>query len=237
MLTKRKVNKLIHKSLGDKLKDFGFESWLFSDGGILFTKKTSHIDYMLGLDVDYSYTDKVVKISGCTPSIRCNKLEEIVTPPLVKHGVYDAGTKVIATRTLYIKAIGDNHAPSKTVSIHTLEDIDMATKDIFELFQVYYHPLFRSLSSNNLSFLYHLVKESNEYQYLWDNLGRQALYKYPAILRLFGDEAYYKEIAQGIAEAERYYKENPKDKDLIKDLNVMLELKEILDQIEPIYTI
>ena len=88
----------------------------------------------------------------------------------------------------------------------------------------------------DLSVLYEYIKDKTEEE-LWDILGQFAPMKKAVILKLCNDSNYQEFMDSYFQKQKEYFDEDPEDIDNIRYYNASKELKQVLDNTEPIYNV
>ena len=88
----------------------------------------------------------------------------------------------------------------------------------------------------DLNVLYEYIKDKTEEE-LWDILGQFAPMKKAVILKLCNDSNYQEFMDSYFQKQKEYFDEDPEDIDNIRYYNASKELKQVLDNTEPIYNV
>ena len=111
-------------------------------------------------------------------------------------------------------------------------------EEVVNIFNLFYKqdalPFFEKWK--DLSVLYEYIKDKTEEE-LWDILGQFAPMKKAVILKLCNDSNYQEFMDSYFQKQKEYFDEDPEDIDNIRYYNASKELKEILDNTEPIYNV
>ena len=111
-------------------------------------------------------------------------------------------------------------------------------EEVVNIFNLFYKeealPFFEKWKDLNV--LYEYIKDKTEEE-LWDILGQFAPMKKAVILKLCNDRNYQGFMDSYFQKQKEYFDEDPEDIDNIRYYNASKELKEILDNTEPIYNV
>ena len=111
-------------------------------------------------------------------------------------------------------------------------------EEVVNIFNLFYKeealPFFEKWKDLNV--LYEYIKDKTEEE-LWDILGQFAPMKKAVILKLCNDSNYQEFMDSYFQKQKEYFDEDPEDIDNIRYYNASKELKEILDNTEPIYNV
>ena len=114
------------------------------------------------------------------------------------------------------------------------ENIDKIADEFITFYKQDALPFFEKWK--DLSVLYEYIKDKTEEE-LWDILGQFAPMKKAVILKLCNDSNYQEFMDSYFQKQKEYFDEDPEDIDNIRYYNASKELKEILDNTEPIYNV
>ena len=114
------------------------------------------------------------------------------------------------------------------------ENIDKIADEFITFYKQDALPFFEKWKDLNV--LYEYIKDKTEEE-LWDILGQFAPMKKAVILKLCNDSNYQEFMDSYFQKQKEYFDEDPEDIDNIRYYNASKELKEILDNTEPIYNV
>ena len=112
------------------------------------------------------------------------------------------------------------------------ENIDKIADEFITFYKQDALPFFEKWK--DLSVLYEYIKDKTEEE-LWDILGQFAPMKKAVILKLCNDSNYQEFMDSYFQKQKEYFDEDPEDIDNIRYYNASKELKQVLDNTEPIY--
>ena len=111
-------------------------------------------------------------------------------------------------------------------------------EEVMNIFNLFYKqdalPFFERWKDLNV--LYEYIKDKTEEE-LWDILGQFAAMKKAVILKLCNDSNYQGFMDSYFQKQKEYFDEDPEDIDNIRYYNASKELKQVLDNTEPIYNV
>ena len=111
-------------------------------------------------------------------------------------------------------------------------------EEVMNIFNLFYKqdalPFFERWKDLNV--LYEYIKDKTEEE-LWDILGQFAPMKKAVILKLCNDSNYQGFMDSYFQKQKEYFDEDPEDIDNIRYYNASKELKQVLDNTEPIYNV
>ena len=111
-------------------------------------------------------------------------------------------------------------------------------EEVINIFNLFYKqdalPFFEKWKDLNV--LYEYIKDKTEEE-LWDILGQFAPMKKAVILKLCNDSNYQGFMDSYFQKQKEYFDEAPEDIDNIRYYNASKELKQVLDNTEPIYNV
>ena len=111
-------------------------------------------------------------------------------------------------------------------------------EEVVNIFNLFYKeealPFFEKWKDLNV--LYEYIKDKTEEE-LWDILGQFAPMKKAVILKLCNDSNYQGFMDSYFQKQKEYFDEDPEDIDNIRYYNASKELKQVLDNTEPIYNL
>ena len=111
-------------------------------------------------------------------------------------------------------------------------------EEVVNIFNLFYKqdalPFFERWKDLNV--LYEYIKDKTEEE-LWDILGQFAPMKKAVILKLCNDSNYQGFMDSYFQKQKEYFDEAPEDIDNIRYYNASKELKQVLDNTEPIYNV
>ena len=112
-------------------------------------------------------------------------------------------------------------------------------EEVVNIFNLFYKeealPFFEKWKDLNV--LYEYIKDKTEREELWDILGQFAPMKKAVILKLCNDSNYQEFMDSYFQKQKEYFDEDPEDIDNIRYYNASKELKQVLDNTEPIYNV
>ena len=114
------------------------------------------------------------------------------------------------------------------------ENIDKIADEFITFYKQDALPFFEKWK--DLSVLYEYIKDKTEEE-LWDILGQFAPMKKAVILKLRNDSNYQGFMDSYFQKQKEYFDEDPEDIDNIRYYNASKELKQVLDNTEPIYNV
>ena len=114
------------------------------------------------------------------------------------------------------------------------ENIDKIADEFITFYKQEALPFFEKWK--DLSVLYEYIKDKTEEE-LWDILGQFAPMKKAVILKLCNDSNYQEFMDSYFQKQKEYFDEDPEDIDNIRYYNASKELKQVLDNTEPIYNV
>ena len=114
------------------------------------------------------------------------------------------------------------------------ENIDKIADEFITFYKQDALPFFEKWK--DLSVLYEYIKDKTEEE-LWDILGQFAPMKKAVILKLCNDSNYQEFMDSYFQKQKEYFDEDPEDIDNIRYYNASKELKQVLDNTEPIYNV
>ena len=171
------------------------------------------------------------KIKGFYYAINFIEMELIIIPILTKN-------------KLFGDVKPENIDESFWVQKNTRYTLSDDGKDISEyeevvnIFNLFYKqdalPFFEKWKDLNV--LYEYIKDKTEEE-LWDILGQFAPMKKTVILKLCNDSNYQEFMDSYFQKQKEYSDEDPEDIDNIRYYNASKELKQVLDNTEPIYNV
>ena len=125
--------------------------------------------------------------------------------------------------------------PTEGILINSEE----AVIKVFDLFHNFYYKHFLPFFEKwkDLSVLYEYIKDKTEREELSEILGQFWQFKKAAILRLCNDSSYEDFMTKFVNRREEILKMRPESIDVQRYYNASKELKEILDNTEPIYNV
>ena len=114
------------------------------------------------------------------------------------------------------------------------ENIDKIADEFITFYKQNALPFFEKWKDLNV--LYEYIKDKTEEE-LWDILGQFAPMKKAVILKLCNDSNYQEFMDSYFQKQKEYFDEDPEDIDNIRYYNASKELKQVLDNTEPIYNV
>ena len=114
------------------------------------------------------------------------------------------------------------------------ENIEKIANEFITFYKQNALPFFEKWKDLNV--LYEYIKDKTEEE-LWDILGQFAPMKKAVILKLCNDSNYQEFMDSYFQKQKEYFDEDPEDIDNIRYYNASKELKQVLDNTEPIYNV
>ena len=114
------------------------------------------------------------------------------------------------------------------------ENIEKIANEFITFYKQKALPFFEKWKDLNV--LYEYIKDKTE-EKLWDILGQFAPMKKAVILKLCNDSNYQEFMDSYFQKQKEYFDEDPEDIDNIRYYNASKELKQVLDNTEPIYNV
>ena len=158
-------------------------------------------------------------------------IENILVPILAKNNL--VGRKS-SPKDIYNSFFVDSDFKIPTIKkeIKSDNDIKQIEDDFYLFFNTDALPFFEKWKDLNV--LYEYIKDKTEEE-LWDILGQFAPMKKAVILKLCNDSNYQEFMDSYFQKQKEYFDEDPEDIDNIRYYNASKELKQVLDNTEPIY--
>ena len=168
--------------------------------------------------------------------VNCNQVplvENIVANILYKNKITAVKPKDIYN-TIMTRDYDEYRLPADGILI----DTEQKSAEVCNLFDRFYNEYFIPFYEKwkDLNVLYEYIKDKTEEE-LWDILGQFAPMKKAVILKLCNDSNYQEFMDSYFQKQKEYFDEDPEDIDNIRYYNASKELKEILDNTEPIYNV
>ena len=168
--------------------------------------------------------------------VNCNQVplvENIVADILYKNKITAVKPKDIYN-TIMTRDYDEYRLPADGILI----DTEQKSAEVCNLFDRFYNEYFIPFYEKwkDLNVLYEYIKDKTEEE-LWDILGQFAPMKKAVILKLCNDSNYQEFMDSYFQKQKEYFDEDPEDIDNIRYYNASKELKEILDNTEPIYNV
>ena len=168
--------------------------------------------------------------------VNCNQVplvENIVANILYKNKITAVKPKDIYN-TIMTRDYDEYRLPADGILI----DTEQKTAEVCNLFDRFYNEYFIPFYEKwkDLSVLYEYIKDKTEEE-LWDILGQFAPMKKAVILKLCNDSNYQEFMDSYFQKQKEYFDEDPEDIDNIRYYNASKELKQVLDNTEPIYNV
>ena len=168
--------------------------------------------------------------------VNCNQVplvENIVANILYKNKITAVKPKDIYN-TIMTRDYDEYRLPADGILI----DTEQKSAEVCNLFDRFYNEYFIPFYEKwkDLNVLYEYIKDKTEEE-LWDILGQFAPMKKAVILKLCNDSNYQGFMDSYFQKQKEYFDEDPEDIDNIRYYNASKELKEILDNTEPIYNV
>lgn len=182
--------------------------------------------------VNISFLRREKRLKGFYYGINFIEMESIVSPILQKNELVGRAYKAEnIDDSFYIEKEEKYNLSNNGVSIYEEETI-------VKIFDVFYNqealPFFEKWK--DLSVLYEYIKDKTEDE-LWDILGQFAPMKKATILRLCNDPNYQSFMDNFVKRREEILALRPDSVDVQRYYNASKELKEVLDNTEPIYNV
>ena len=168
--------------------------------------------------------------------VNCNQVplvENIVANILYKNKITAVKPKDIYN-TIMTRDYDEYRLPADGILI----DTEQKSAEVCNLFDRFYNEYFIPFYEKwkDLNVLYEYIKDKTEEE-LWDILGQFAPMKKAVILKLCNDSNYQEFMDSYFQKQKEYFDEDPEDIDNIRYYNASKELKQVLDNIEPIYNV
>ena len=166
--------------------------------------------------------------------VNCNQVplvENIVANILYKNKITAVKPKDIYN-TIMTRDYDEYRLPADGILI----DTEQKSAEVCNLFDRFYNEYFIPFYEKwkDLNVLYEYIKDKTEEE-LWDILGQFAPMKKAVILKLCNDSNYQEFMDSYFQKQKEYFDEDPEDIDNIRYYNASKELKQVLDNTEPIY--
>ena len=160
-------------------------------------------------------------------------IENILVPILAKNNLVGRES---SPKDIYNSFFIDSDFKIPTIKkeIKSDKDIKQIEDDFYLFFNTDALPFFEKWK--DLSVLYEYIKDKTEEE-LWDILGQFAPMKKAVILKLCNDHNYQGFMDSYFQKQKEYFDEDPEDIDNIRYYNASKELKQVLDNTEPIYNV
>ena len=168
--------------------------------------------------------------------VNCNQVplvENIVANILYKNKITAVKPKDIYN-TIMTRDYDEYRLPADGILI----DTEQKTAEVCNLFDRFYNEYFIPFYEKwkDLNVLYEYIKDKTDEE-LWDILGQFAPMKKAVILKLCNDSNYQGFMDSYFQKQKEYFDEDPEDIDNIRYYNASKELKQVLDNTEPIYNV
>ena len=168
--------------------------------------------------------------------VNCNQVplvENIVANILYKNKITAVKPKDIYN-TIMTRDYDEYRLPADGILI----DTEQKSAEVCNLFDRFYNEYFIPFYEKwkDLNVLYEYIKDKTEEE-LWDILGQFAPMKKAVILKLCNDSNYQEFMDSYFQKQKEYFDEDPEDIDNIRYYNASKELKQVLDNTEPIYNV
>ena len=168
--------------------------------------------------------------------VNCNQVplvENIVANILYKNKITAVKPKDIYN-TVMTRDYDEYRLPADGILI----DTEQKTAEVCNLFDRFYNEYFIPFYEKwkDLNVLYEYIKDKTDEE-LWDILGQFAPMKKAVILKLCNDSNYQEFMDSYFQKQKEYFDEDPEDIDNIRYYNASKELKQVLDNTEPIYNV
>ena len=160
-------------------------------------------------------------------------IENILVPILAKNNLVGRAS---SPKDIYNSFFVDSDFKIPTIKkeIKSDNDIKQIEDDFYLFFNTEALPFFERWKDLNV--LYEYIKDKTEEE-LWDILGQFAPMKKAVILKLCNDSNYQEFMDSYFQKQKEYFDEDPEDIDNIRYYNASKELKQVLDNTEPIYNV
>ena len=160
-------------------------------------------------------------------------IENILVPILAKNNLVGRES---SPKDIYNSFFVDSDFKIPTIKkeIKSDNDIKQIEDDFYLFFNTDALPFFEKWKDLNV--LYEYIKDKTEEE-LWDILGQFAPMKKAVILKLCNDSNYQEFMDSYFQKQKEYFDEDPEDIDNIRYYNASKELKQVLDNTEPIYNV
>ena len=160
-------------------------------------------------------------------------IENILVPILAKNNLVGRES---SPKDIYNSFFVDSDFKIPTIKkeIKSDNDIKQIEDDFYLFFNTDALPFFEKWKDLNV--LYEYIKDKTEEE-LWDILGQFAPMKKAVILKLCNDSNYQEFMDSYFQKQKEYFDEAPEDIDNIRYYNASKELKQVLDNTEPIYNV
>ena len=160
-------------------------------------------------------------------------IENILVPILAKNNLVGRES---SPKDIYNSFFVDSDFKIPTIKkeIKSDNDIKQIEDDFYLFFNTEALPFFEKWKDLNV--LYEYIKDKTEEE-LWDILGQFAPMKKAVILKLCNDSNYQEFMDSYFQKQKEYFDEDPEDIDNIRYYNASKELKQVLDNTEPIYNV
>ena len=161
-------------------------------------------------------------------------IENILVPILAKNNLVGRES---SPKDIYNSFFVDSDFKIPTIKkeIKSDNDIKQIEDDFYLFFNTNALPFFEKWK--DLSVLYEYIKDKTEREELSEILGQFWQFKKAAILRLCNDSNYQEFMDSYFQKQKEYFDEDPEDIDNIRYYNASKELKQVLDNTEPIYNV
>ena len=160
-------------------------------------------------------------------------IENILVPILAKNNLVGRES---SPKDIYNSFFIDSDFKIPTIKkeIKSDKDIKQIEDDFYLFFNTDALPFFEKWKDLNV--LYEYIKDKTEEE-LSDILGQFAPMKKAVILKLCNDSNYQEFMDSYFQKQKEYFDEDPEDIDNIRYYNASKELKQVLDNTEPIYNV
>ena len=167
--------------------------------------------------------------------VNCNQVplvENIVANILYKNKITAVKPKDIYN-TIMTRDYDEYRLPADGILI----DTEQKSAEVCNLFDRFYNEYFIPFYEKwkDLNVLYEYIKDKTEREELSEILGQFAPMKKAVILKLCNDSNYQEFMDSYFQKQKEYFDEDPEDIDNIRYYNASKELKQVLDNTEPIY--
>ena len=169
--------------------------------------------------------------------VNCNQVplvENIVANILYKNKITAVKPKDIYN-TIMTRDYDEYRLPADGILI----DTEQKSAEVCNLFDRFYNEYFIPFYEKwkDLNVLYEYIKDKTEREELSEILGQFAPMKKAVILKLCNDSNYQEFMDSYFQKQKEYFDEDPEDIDNIRYYNASKELKQVLDNTEPIYNV
>lgn len=235
MIAKEINNKIRHKLVGVIPEYFDYRN---SRHGATYFLKNSKVYFTFGYSLREDKSLEIFENNTFGKTwfdIAYPEVEKIIHPILAKNKLFGqsidySDVYITFSSTIEIK----NQLPKEGKKIENDEDIEYVSDLFIRFYQEDALPYFNHWHS--ITVLYEYIKTKKDEE-LWDILGQFAPMKKAIIYRLCNDKLALEIMNNYYEEQKGYYQEDSQDEDNIRYYNTSKELKELLENTEPIYNV